>query len=300
MHLSKEPTVDYLSVVAERTLSGMTADEIAAQLGTSRNTVQRYRRKASVPVPQGRPLKIDPSEVIQIINDGLSGAQIGITAAAIATQLGASSKTIQRCRQKANVSVPQGRPLEIDPSEVTQLTNDGLSDAQIGNRLGASRQAINGHRRKNGDVSPKKEKNSIRERPLSGHITTANNFKDRRAERDILEETLATDMGLVRMFFDIHTTGALTEERANALASFSNGSFQKRLMSQNGQTLKMLGKRAVKLKVFADQRPELNPIFAADGVTPVRTSIEGDAEYIMTKTVLERLHAAKLSHPSNS
>ena len=107
-------------------------------------------------------------------------------------------------------------------------------------------------------------------------------------------------MGLVRMFYDIHTTGALWEDRANALASFSNGTLQKTLMSQNGQTLKMLGKRDLTVKVFAEKRVELNSVFAANSITPVRTSIEGDAEYIVTQTELHRLRATKASNSNQT
>lgn len=289
MQTTQESTIDYLSVVTELTSNGMTASEIAAQLGVSRNTVQRYRKRSGVPVPQGRPLEIDLTEVTKLTKSGE-------TADKIATQLGASTKTIQRNRKKANLSVPQGRPLEIDPNKVTELTSDGLSAAQIGAQLGVSERTVNGHQRKNGDVAPEKISNSVRERPLSGYITPARNFKDRRPEQVILQEILDKDMGLVRMFYDIHTTGALWEDRANALASFSNGTFQKTLMSQNGQTLKMLGKRDLTVKVFAEERVELNSVFAANGITPVRTSIEGDAEYIVTQTELHRLRATKISN----
>jgi len=286
----KEMTTDCLtSTIANLTLSGKTADEIATQLGVSTKTVQRNRKKANIPVPRGRPLEIDLTKVTELTKSGE-------TADEIAAQLGASTKTIQRNRKKANLSVPQGRPLEIDPNKVTELTSDGLSAAQIGAQLGVSERTINGHQRKNGDVAPEKLSNRIKERPLSGYITPARNPRDRRTEQAILQEILEKDMGLVRMFYDIHTTGALWEDRANALASFSNGTFQKTLMSQNGQTLKMLGKRDLTVKVFAEERVELNSVFAANGITPVRTSIEGDAEYIVTQTELHRLRATKISN----
>lgn len=240
MHQLQALVPDRSSVITELTLAGMTANEIAARLGVSRNTVQRHRKAACV-------------------------------------------------------SSLQGRPSKLEPSEVTCLTNAGMSAAQIGKHLGVSDRTVHNHRKKNGDVIPEETGSGMRERPLTGHITPIHNFKDRRAERIILEETLEKDMGLVRMFYDIHTTSAIAEERANALASFSSGSYQKRLMSQNGQTLKMLGKKhnSTTIKVFADQRHELNPVFAANGVTPVRTSIEGDAEFMVSYNVLHMLRATQ-------
>ncbi|MBT9146755.1 MAG: hypothetical protein DDT32_00497 [Syntrophomonadaceae bacterium] len=226
----------------------------------------------------------------------------GMTTGEIATRLGITRRTVQRHRKAIDASVPQGRPPKVEPNEVTRLTNKGISVPKIAKHLGVTDRTIQNHRKKNSDVIPEETGGGMRERPLNGYVTPLHNFKDRRAERIILLEILEKDKGLVRMFYDTHTTSAIAEERANALASFSNGTFQKRLMSQNGQTLKMLGRKhgSVKIKVFAEQRPELNPIFAIEGITPIRTSIENDAEYVVTHSELHRLRTTQLTNSGNN
>ncbi len=292
MHQPQALVPDHSSVITELALTGMTTDEIAAHLGITRRTVQRHRKTSDVSVPQGRPSKDKPSEV----------TLANMTADEIAAHSGITRRTVQRHRKISDVSVPQGRPSKVEPNEVSRLTNEGKSVPKIAKHLGVTDRTIQNHRKKNGDVIPEETDGGMRERPLSGYVTPLHNFKDRRAERIILREILEKDMGLVRMFYDTHTTSAIVEERANALASFSNGTFQKRLMSQNGQTLKMLGKKhgSVKIKVFAEQRPELNPVFGMEGITPIRTSIENDAEYVVTHSELHRLRTTQLTNSGNN
>jgi len=108
-------------------------------------------------------------------------------------------------------------------------------------------------------------------------------------------ETLNRDPGLVRMLYDAygHGNGLTTKEKGMALATSGVGSFRSDSMRENGKTFMIMSKsRHYKImRLDAERRKLASRGLSATGVTPVRISPEGDAEYIITPSELAKIKA---------
>ncbi|MBT9156638.1 MAG: hypothetical protein DDT37_01626 [Firmicutes bacterium] len=83
----------------------------------------------------------------------------------------------------------------------------------------------------------------------------------------------------------------MSADTAAALGIVTDGAYRRKLMRENGIFFQLLSSGKIQIHVSAEHRPELNPIFATEGITPIRTSIESDAQYLVTSSALARLQA---------
>lgn len=118
---------------------------------------------------------------------------------------------------------------------------------------------------------------------------------EEKSECDQLKETLSKDPGLVRMLYDAHGhgEGLTTRDKGMALATTGVGAYRSDLMRENGKTFMIMSKsRHCKImRLDAERRKLASRGLSAAGVKPVRVSVEGDAEYIVTPSELAKIRA---------